>query len=362
MRIMSNYLIIIPTCIFVKGFSRSAIYDTQREVIDFIPNDLYNFCLESNKRQICETLSQYSGEDLEIANEYIDFLLQNEYAFLGSLHDTVQIDNLSMKYNYLGEITNCICEYSPIINRKIKKLCHILDENMKCRAFQLISFDKKIALDKLEHILNHFMECIYIHHVELILPFNEDYTLDKLHMLLLKYFCINRIIIHSSPKDILEKNDHTILLYVKQSISKYDSCGFVEKDYFSLNLPHITESMKYNNCLHKKIFIDKNGNVKNCPYMNDKCGNVFTDEIHDIITKKFRWLWNISKDKIQVCQDCEFRYACSDCRIFIKDPTNPYSQPAKCNYNPYIGKWIDEDGYMTVEEFRKKDIHTPNKQ
>ena len=357
---MNNYLILIPTCIFVKGFFRSAVYDTQRKIIDFIPNDLYDFCLKSNKRQIHETLSQYSGEDLEIVNEYIDFLLKNEYAFLGSLHDTVQVENLSMKYNYLGLITNCVCEYSPHIDKQIKKLCHIIDANLKCQAFELISFEDMVPLDNLENILNHFNDCLNIHHIELILPFNEEYMLDKLHTLLLKYFCINRIIIHSSPKDIIEKNDHTILLYIQQSINQYNSCGFVEKDYFSLNLPHIIESMKYNNCLHKKIFIDKDGNVKNCPFTNGKYGNIFTDEVHDIITKKFKYLWNINKDKIQVCKDCEFRYVCSDCRVFIKDPINPYSQPAKCNYNPYIGKWINEDGYITVEEFGEKDTH--NKQ
>jgi SPASM domain peptide maturase of grasp-with-spasm system len=349
---MNNYLIVIPTCVFVNGFYRSAIYDTQREVIDFIPNDLYDFCSKFNKKQVHETLSQYSGEDLEIVNEYIDFLLKNEYAFLGSLHDTVHVDNLSMKYNHTGVITNCVCEYSPHIDKQIKKLCRIIDENLKCQAFQLLSFDKIVALGKLEYILSHFMECVYVHHVELVLPFNEEYVLDKLQTLLKKYFCINRIIIHSSPKDIIEKNDHTILLYVHQSINRHNSCGFVEKDYFSLNLSHITESMKYNNCLHKKIFIDKDGNVKNCPFTKEKYGNIFYDDINDIITKKgFTALWNVKKDKIKVCKDCEFRYVCSDCRVFVKNPFDPYSQPAKCNYNPYIGKWAGENGYITVDKF-----------
>jgi hypothetical protein len=63
---MSNYLIVIPTCIFVKGFSRSAIYDTQREVIDFIPNDLYDFCLKSNKRTYHHLLILLKQQDIDI--------------------------------------------------------------------------------------------------------------------------------------------------------------------------------------------------------------------------------------------------------------------------------------------------------
>ena len=41
---------------------------------------------------------------------------------------------------------------------------------------------------------------------------------------------------------------------------------------------------------------------------------------------------------------------CTDCRVFIKDPENIYSQPAKCTYNPYIAKWQGEEGYVPVEE------------
>jgi hypothetical protein len=41
---------------------------------------------------------------------------------------------------------------------------------------------------------------------------------------------------------------------------------------------------------------------------------------------------------------------CTDCRCFIKDPGNIYSQPAKCTYNPYICKWEGQDGYIPVEE------------
>jgi len=55
-----------------------------------------------------------------------------------------------------------------------------------------------------------------------------------------------------------------------------------------------------------------------------------------------------------VCQDCEFRHICTDCRAFIKDSNNIYSQPAKCGYNPYIAKWQNEEGWISVEQWRKE--------
>ena len=58
----------------------------------------------------------------------------------------------------------------------------------------------------------------------------------------------------------------------------------------------------------------------------------------------------IKKDDIDVCKDCEFRYICTDCRSIIKDLNYRYSQPVKCKYNPYLGKWEGEEGYVPVEE------------
>jgi radical SAM protein with 4Fe4S-binding SPASM domain len=55
----------------------------------------------------------------------------------------------------------------------------------------------------------------------------------------------------------------------------------------------------------------------------------------DVVNRTdFTKFWNISKDQISVCQDCEFRYVCQDCRAFTLD-NNLYSKPAKCTYNPY---------------------------
>jgi len=41
-----------------------------------------------------------------------------------------------------------------------------------------------------------------------------------------------------------------------------------------------------------------------------------------------------NKDKIDVCKDCEYRYACLDCRCFRMNE-DIYSKPKKCKYNPY---------------------------
>ena len=69
-------------------------------------------------------------------------------------------------------------------------------------------------------------------------------------------------------------------------------------------------------------------------------GNILQDKLLKIVdSSKFKKLWGLKKDKIHVCMDCEYRYACTDCRAFIEDPEDILSKPLKCGYNPYTGKW-----------------------
>ena len=91
-------------------------------------------------------------------------------------------------------------------------------------------------------------------------------------------------------------------------------------------------------------------------------GNISNTTLSEAIDKPgFKDAWIISKDQIDVCKDCEFRYMCTDCRAHIKDANNIYSQPAKCPYNPYIAKWEGEEDYITVEEWRKISIKRSKK-
>jgi SPASM domain peptide maturase of grasp-with-spasm system len=179
------------------------------------------------------------------------------------------------------------------------------------------------------------------------LKYHEGLDYEKLPQIL-KSGNFFELIIHSAP---LNFNHENYIIYVDEKLSSNFQCGNISEDTFSVNMGHFTESQEYNTCLNKKISIDKKGNIKNCLSMEKTFGNVFRDDIKSTIkTKEFQALWGINKDSIEGCKDCEFRYICSDCRCFIKDPENIYSQPAKCTYNPYICKWKDEEGYVPVEE------------
>lgn len=76
--------------------------------------------------------------------------------------------------------------------------------------------------------------------------------------------------------------------------------------------------------------------------MTESFGNINDTSLLEVLEKPgFKKLWDLSKDKIHVCKDCEFRYICTDCRAYVEDPDDILSKPLKCGYNPYTGEWSD---------------------
>ena len=75
-------------------------------------------------------------------------------------------------------------------------------------------------------------------------------------------------------------------------------------------------------CIMGEAFINKNYNVREIPI--DKI-------IEEYLIVDF---WSVSKDKIEVCKECEYRYVCNDCRPICVDKNNFYAKDKNCNYNP----------------------------
>jgi len=64
-------------------------------------------------------------------------------------------------------------------------------------------------------------------------------------------------------------------------------------------------------------------NIKNCPSMKESFGNIKDTTLEEALNKHgFKKYWNIKKDDVTKCKDCEFRYICTDCRAYIADPSD----------------------------------------
>lgn len=108
--------------------------------------------------------------------------------------------------------------------------------------------------------------------------------------------------------------------------------------YYPLNKNMIINALSGHQCFIKDLYIDSQLNVFPC-VMERRIlyGNIKNKKLKDIVDNNTRML---SKDNIEECSDCEFRYACFDCRP-DSIGTNIYQKPWYCTYNPYKGEWCN---------------------
>ena len=154
---------------------------------------------------------------------------------------------------------------------------------------------------------------------------------------LIKNICSNviRIAIYDSDNDHSDNN----VIFVKNSLSNV-SCGKISPELFMINPVFYTASHFHNTCLSRKISVDFDGSIKNCPSMSQSFGNIRDTTLLEALEHpEFKKYWNITKDKVSVCMNCEFRYICTDCRAYLEEPGDSHSKPLKCGYNPYTGEW-----------------------
>jgi radical SAM protein with 4Fe4S-binding SPASM domain len=106
------------------------------------------------------------------------------------------------------------------------------------------------------------------------------------------------------------------------------------RKYFAHFDPY--QSMHSHNCFAKKISITASGDVIPCIMARSVTyGNALHDDIEEIFqTELYNQYSSLSKDVIEGCRDCEFRYGCFDCRPDAEKATgNVFAKP-DCGYSP----------------------------
>lgn len=334
----SNF-ILFADCIPVKGFNRSTICDTKNNNYYFIPNGLYDILETFNGKTIENVKSNFENQYDEIIDEYFDFLIDNKLIFFNS--NPGLFPKISTKWDSSSLITNIIIDYDENYHNFDTLLPQF--ETLKCSYIQL-RFYKKISIDYIKKIVEALKkEKSRIVSIDFIFPFFEDFNLEELNTLIVENSRIHSIIIFNSPNDIsyepLRQKMGYVML-VSRNIVNEKHCGIINEEYFYSNIKLFSESQHHNTCLNRKISIDKDGNIKNCPSMPEAFGNINNTTLEEALNHpNFKKHWNITKDQIAVCKDCEFKHVCTDCRAYIEEPDNQYSKPLKCGYNPYTNVW-----------------------
>ena len=253
--------------------------------------------------------------------------------------DTRHGSKINLDWEKPAAITNCIIDCGKEYKQDFDNIAKQLDE-LGCSALEIRIYES-IPNIGLEKILSSFSRT-RLRSIDLLIPYDNTKSIQFLESVISKNRRIFQITVHSSSNESKRKIESTNsqIIYTTKKVDSSQCCGVVSHEYFSPNLLLFTESQKHNTCLNRKISIDVNGEIKNCPSMTKSYGNIQEITFKDAIEMQgFRDLWLINKDKIAICKDCEFRHICTDCRAFIQDSNDIHSKPAKCNYNPYEAIW-----------------------
>lgn len=339
----NEYFRLFANCIPVRGAKRSIICDLQRTSFKFIPNSLVDLLNELRTKCIEEVESSLEcSEDRETLKDYLEFLTKNEFGFYCSKEELILFPDIDFKPSKTIEplVTNAIIDVSPDSTHDYPRLLREL-ELLGCKHIQVRSYEQIGFVHSANHILS-LAEGSRIQSIDFLAKYTTGVLEESLFPLTEKYSRLKEITVHSSPFKKIVKDGRGVsrLFYVEDAISSNQHCGIISPYYFAINVEAFGHAQNRNSCLHGKISIDEHGDIKNCPSMKVVFGNTRKNSLREaLLSTHFKNHWNITKDQISICRDCEFRYICTDCRAFTLDTNTAYGKPSKCSYDPYTATW-----------------------
>ncbi|MBU2564106.1 radical SAM protein [Patescibacteria group bacterium] len=107
--------------------------------------------------------------------------------------------------------------------------------------------------------------------------------------------------------------------------------------YLHIDRKFFNMARQWNTCWGGELAVTSKGDVLPCIFARDQImGNVHCQDLQKIIRGQVKKHWSITSGKIDKCRDCEYRFACTDCRVLsLKAGKGFYGEPQRCNYDPY---------------------------
>jgi len=382
------YFRLNPECYFVRGKKRGAIYDLV-DIKIFALNqqetEIVTSCEKNNPVLMDEKfLNKLKG--LRLGNFYNDRMYIQKLRVGASIDKNDPLHPIEPPefHRAFLEINNScnrdcwFCGYYGI-NRSlgcigcnkwegngaalnVEKWKRIIDElmDLHCRDIFIIGGDLTLVWGRTLDILNYAygkFKDIYI------TLHQQSLSSEKMNDLKNKA----NVIVQTNDFNSIQPNGSTVLLVVnpencesvsdlgdknikkdfaiKDAISLSNSLPIISKKKISSpNLYKFLNNIYYHPCLGHSLAICYNGDVIPCPMMrNYSFGNIRDKELYTIFENNWEMIskfWRLNLDEIEKCTDCEFRYACDDCRALEERLTGKLDGKRLCNYDPTEGEWL----------------------
>lgn len=359
-----GYFKLFADCIPVRGATTSAIYDLSRHRMVLFPSAYFDVILTLDGMAAASLCQEGLGDQNEARKirHVIDYLIENEVAAV--VANGEHFPSLATTFVRPSVIHNAIIDVDRTWHDFPKIFAEL--DGLGCQYVQIRVFSHAYDLEKLRNILVSAMDTT-IRGFELLITYSAQCTPNILSRFVAENALVSHLTVHSAPMDSMIAVDREddeqrglatgrLVRYTRERITSDLSCGKIELGSINApSMPVFTETKNHNGCLNGKISIDKDGLVKNCPSFCRAYGKFGSVTLASVVEDAgFRNAWDIKKDQISVCKDCQFRYACTDCRAHVQVSGDLFSKPSRCGYDPYNDVWNTSptDGQLLHEGIR----------
>jgi len=97
-------------------------------------------------------------------------------------------------------------------------------------------------------------------------------------------------------------------------------------------------------CLNGNIAVAADGSILPCPFWPKALGNIHSEHnlLHVFRMGIINQYWEMNKDTVPGCSNCENRYACVDCGLLEWAARESLPEQRRfCGYHPELGEWSD---------------------
>jgi len=330
--------LLYASCVPVSGAKHKIICDLQRNSYVRIPDGLYEILTKHRGKPHADIKAAYENKYDQVIDDYFKMLVQHEFAFVCT--DPDLFPELSLDWKAPFPVFNAILDWDKSSTYDLRSAISQLS-GINCKYLQLRFFDP-ISATALTQLLQYFetIRSATIG-VEVLAPEAPGFTPTDACRLLSTINRLNKITLHGSAEEfsIKEVRSKRFLISMPTTVDSEAHCGNIDPGLFSISIKAFTEAKKFNSCLNGKISVDRKGFIRNCPSMQEDFGHLGDTSLAEASRHPdFRARWQITKDEVKVCRDCEFRYICTDCRAYTQ-ANEADGKPLKCGYDPYTGEW-----------------------
>lgn len=327
--------VLFGDCVPVKGARRSALCDVTRRRLRLIPNMLFDILTQHARQPMQQIKAAHSPDTHDAINDYFAVLTREEYGFW--CDEPEHFRNVEFTWDPPARCSNAVIDVDAAHRHDFSALCEQLDA-LGCVAIQVRFHDAATPAAILEIVRE--AEQRRFRHLDFVVPIGPAIDLLFLRQLCATHSIVSGAVLYGADmehREIVESGGAEL----RTTAARLDlgSCGQIDKKSFCVNTWHFAEAQCFNTCLNGKVSIAANGDIKACPSMRGSYGNVRVDRLERVLQNSdLQAYWHITKDQVEVCKDCEFRYVCTDCRANTVGGGR-YSKPAGCRYDPYTATW-----------------------